>query len=195
MRAPAARDSLESELTLRARRATRRIAEALPPEALDEAVHASSDIEALVLALLQSEASKGPVHGDKLRAARLRGLLAQRQLLEERGGTLTASEVAKLLGITRQAVNQRRQAGRLLGLSLGRHGYAYPIWQLDGRGVIPGFEETLATLEGHDPWMQAQFFLSRSLRLENQAPLDALKQGDVEGVREAAAAYGEHGAD
>src|SRR5690606_41693050 len=58
--------------------------------------------------------------------ARLRGLRMRARLLAAEGGTLSSTEVADLLGITRQAVNKRRKAGRLIGLATGRRGYAYP---------------------------------------------------------------------
>lgn len=63
---------------------------------------------------------------DPLAAAWLRGLLARAQLLESEGGPLTVDQVARLLGISRQAVEKRRCGGKLLGLDTGKRGYLYP---------------------------------------------------------------------
>ena len=110
------------------------------------------------------------------------------------GGSLSASAVAELLGISRQTVNKRRQAGQLLALSLGRHGYAYPIWQFSDDDVLPGVPATLEKLEDHDPWMQARFFLTANKRLDDARPIEKLRNGDVDAVLQAAAVYCEHGA-
>src|SRR5476651_1731952 len=47
---------------------------------------------------------------DPLAKARLRGALAQREILAGDGGALSAAEVAKEVGISRQAVDKRRKA-------------------------------------------------------------------------------------
>ena len=177
----------------RVRRVLAHIARELSESQLRRAVEAPSDYLAL-LAALEEE----PVHGllvrdDPLAAARLRGLVAKRGLLERGGGVYTAAEVAELLGLTRQAVNGRRRSGRLLGLDRGRHGLAYPAWQLrDGR-PLPGLEEVLAKLRGADPWEQLGFFLEPHDALDGETPLVALERGDLDPVLRAARALGEQG--
>lgn len=183
--------SLGEAFAARARRAVDSLAHDLSQDTLTQALSAPSDVDTLIEALLHA-VSVEPTH--PLGSARLRGVQAARRLLEEEGGTLSAEELGDLLGITRQAVNQRRQAGKLLALEVGRHGYAYPAWQLTETGTLPGLEATLRTLEGHDPWMQARFFLSPHPRLENRRPLDELRKSHTEAVLEAAHLYGEHGA-
>ncbi len=126
--------------------------------------------------------------------ARLRGMQARQEILRTEGGTLSAEQVAACLDITRQAVDKRRRAGKLIGLSTGRRGYAYPAWQLEANGVLAGLAETLADLSVCDPWMQAAFFVSGDPRLGGATPLEELRRGNVEAVRRAARGYGEHGA-
>lgn len=169
------------------------LVENVSPSGLERAAEASNGIEALITAL--SEISSEGTPSNRLTAARLRGLRARNRLLEARGGTLRSSEVGEILGLTRQAVHQRYKAGKLLGLETGRHGLAYPVWQFDEGGVVPGLEETLSALGDASPWMQARFLLSRNVRLEDQAPIDALREGRTAEVLDAAAAHGEHGAD
>jgi hypothetical protein len=106
--------------------------------------------------------------------------------------------LAKLLGISRQAVDKRRRNNTLLAVQAGGRGYRYPVWQVvDGR-ALAGLEDVLEALADHDPWMTLQFFLRENLRLDNQRPLDVLREesdDSLEDVLAAARTYGEQGAD
>jgi len=162
--------------------------------ALTMAAGAASDFETLLQALEQPESlailDEGP-----LTAAKLRGLRYQERLLNAEGGTVTASQVAEILGITRQAVDKRRRAGQLIALSIGRRGYAYPLWQFETTGkTLAGLESVLDALRDHDSWMQLSFMLNPNSRLDDRRPLDLLREGEIERVREAALVFGEQGA-
>lgn len=185
---------LRAAFLARTLNALARVSAELGDDALGHAVGAPSDYATLLHALEEPEALEALQQEDRLAAARLRGLHARAQLFEAEGGTLPVDEVAKILGITRQAVDKRRRAGRLLALQTGRRGYAYPLWQFTADGVLAGFEETLAALRHHDPWTQAAFFLSGNLYLDGESPLSALRRGHVSAVRRAAQAHGEEGA-
>ena len=166
----------------------------LDDHSLADAAGATSDYAALQRALERPEAAVALGRKDPLLPARLRGLRAKRELLEAEGGALSVEQVAQLLGITRQAVDKRRRAGKLLALDTGRHGYAYPAWQLTSEGTLPGPEDVLADLGVESPWMRAGFFLGGNVRLGGETPLAELRRGHVDQVRRAARAYGEHGA-
>jgi hypothetical protein len=157
------------------------------------AVGAPSDYDVLLQVL---EGSLGlELLADPLAAAKVRGLQTRERLLTAEGGTLTVGAVARHLGISRQAVDKRRRAGKLIGLGTGRRGYVYPTWQLDERaGLLPGLVSVLSELAEHDPWMRLSFFLTPNVRLLDQRPLDLLRQGDEAAVRSAARAFGVHGA-
>jgi hypothetical protein len=129
-----------------------------------------------------------------LAKARLRGAVAMRALLGGDGGAWTVGEVTKRLGISRQAVDKRRKAGRLLGVELPKRGVLYPAWQFSETGMLAGIVEVLSALRDHDAWAQARFFTTENDRLAGKRPLDLLKQGKVERVVEAANVFGEHGA-
>jgi biotin operon repressor len=135
-----------------------------------------------------------PSAKDPLAKARLRGVFAQRELLDAEGGTLSAAEIAKALGVTRQAIDKRRKAGQLLALEVGKRGYLYPAWQLAEPGLLPGLAQVLSSLPADSPWATARFFLSGNDRLRGRRPLDVLRKGDVDVVVRAAAAFGEQGA-
>jgi hypothetical protein len=188
--------SVGAVLMARAMRVFESLIQELPKAQVSEAASAPSDYEAVLEAMLaahkvfvRAEKAKDP-----LRLARLRGQRAQMALLSQDGGTYSAAEAAQLLKISRQAVNKRRQAGQLLALPVGGHGFAYPVWQFTEDGVLPGFAQALARLPDHDPWMQARFFTSASQRLGGSRPLDQIRQGNVKPVLAAADGYGEHGA-
>lgn len=160
------------------------------PVLLDE----KEGIEAIVEAFTQPEALKALAPNDPLAAARLKGVQVKRELLYGDGQPLTSEEVAQLLQITRQAVDKRRSKGQILGVSLGRRGYLYPIWQFQQEEVLPGVEQVLVALKDYDPWTQLMFFKTGDIRLEGATPLERLLAGDIDAVVWAAECYGEQGA-
>jgi hypothetical protein len=163
-----------------------------------DATSAPSDLEAILVAL--QAASEDELHSateSDLLQARLRGRSQKRQLLAAEGGTVSSTEMGELLGgITRQAVDQKRQRGELLAVKTANR-WAYPIWQVEADEPIDGLSEVLSALEDHDPWMQLQFFLRSNPRLEDERPVDLLIEGgegrQLQRVVEAAHAYGSHG--
>ncbi len=161
---------------------------------LKTAISAPSD-QGVVVRALQSPEALAPLKAvDPLLDARLRGITARQRLVESHGGALTADEVAKLLKVTRQAVDKRRRNGQLLAVELGRRGYYYPAWQFGESGALPGLESVLKTLSDHDAWMQLAFFIAPNPRLDGKTPYRALEEGRLEAVLIAAQAYGEQGA-
>jgi hypothetical protein len=166
----------------------------LSHESIAEATAASTDLLVLLKALTAPAVAPELAAKDPLAAARLRGAQRQQKMLEESGGALNGAEVAEILNISRQAVDKRRRQGQLIGLTQGRRGYAFPVWQFEGGKTIPNLEDVLDSLRGHDPWMQFAFFINPNDRLEGKTPLDRLRAGELEPVLRAAESYGEHGA-
>jgi hypothetical protein len=146
-----------------------------------------ADLEELVEVLGQSEVLADMRRRDPLAAARLRGLRAKKQLLEAEGGVVSGRELAQAIGITRQAVDKRRLAGKLIGIDLGKRGYAYPVWQIG----LDGMDAVLAELAEVDPWTQALFMLSANNWLNGETPLVMLRRGEREEVLAAARLFGE----
>lgn len=161
---------------------------ALDESILVEATKAPNDFSVLASALGTDES----LHSlDPLAGARLRGLDAKRKMLDEEGGTVSASAAAGMLQITRQAIDKRRSEGRLLAVELGKKGYHYPVWQFE----LGGVDRVLAALSGLDPWQKLTFFLNPNDLLGETTPLDVLRKGTlpVDAVERAAKAYGVHG--
>jgi hypothetical protein len=186
--------AIQGALLARLVKAVADVAEGVDDRVAAEAVSESSDPLTLVRLLERPEMVDELRRADPLAPARLRGIAARQRLIEMAGGILSAEEAAGALGLTRQAIDKRRRAGRLLAVSLGRRGYRYPAFQFVRGGVLPGLEAVLAALRPHDPWMQLSFFVNRHSDLDEESPLAALEGGAVEPVKAAAAALGEHGA-
>ncbi len=165
---------------------------ALGTRTLDDAAHAPSDYQALLEAVNSPEVATAWQANDPLAAARQRAAELKRHVLEAEGGALTVADVAKRLGISKQAVDKRRRARTLLALATAR-GFLYPAWQFADEGVLPGFPQVLAALDAA-PWTQASWFLTGDSRLGDARPVDALPRGELKHVLRAAAAYGEQGA-
>lgn len=186
--------SVRGVFVRRALRAVARLSQQMEEASLREAVAAPSDFGVL-LAALQSEPGLAALsQDDPLAQARLRGIEARQRLLTAEGGTLGVQEVAAHLNLSRQAVYKRFRAGKLLAVDSGRHGQAFPAWQLVPGGILPGLEEVLATLADLDPWMKLAFFLEANAATGGKTPLAALRQGKLKDALRAARMHGEHGA-
>jgi hypothetical protein len=196
----ASADPVAGAFLARTMHALARLATEIDAGALSDAAGAPSDYQVLLRAMQQPEAlpalSPKPedVTDELLARLSTRGLLEREQILQSDGGAVSAQGVARLLGISRQAVDKRRKAGTLIGLSQGRRGYAYPLWQFDRGRTLAGLEAVLAELGETSPWMRALFMLGHNVALDGERPLDELRRGHVEEVLRAARLYGEQGA-
>lgn len=182
----------EGETAIFLSRAIRALIELAGQANLSEAVAAASDYDLLLKVLQQPEVTPFLVSKDPLAKAKLRGILAKQQLLEAEGGCLSSDDAAKALGISREAVNKRRQSGKLIGLPAGRS-YRYPVWQFQEGKTLVGLETVLEMLKVQDPWMQSAWILNQNQRLEC-SPLNLLRSGEIQQVADAAFLYGEQGA-
>lgn len=101
-----------------------------------------------------------------------------------------ATELAYLLGVTRETVNQKRQKGELLALTHGTRHLRYPHWQAEPRivDVMPRVLEALGELR---PWTKYLFITQRNPSLNAASPLDVLRKGDSARVIALAAEYAE----
>ncbi|MGC4108396.1 MAG: hypothetical protein QM753_18905 [Thermomicrobiales bacterium] len=175
-------------------RAVAELAEQSDAATLALASGEASDYAVLLALLDQPEALAALRTRDPLAPARLRGLRSREALLAAEGGTLSAQDVGGLLGITRQAVDNRRKRGKLVAVELGRRGYAYPAWQFHSGRVAPGLDRVLAAFPEPGAWAFVAFMLNGNARLDGARPLDALRDGQIDRVLHAASIYGEQSA-
>jgi hypothetical protein len=117
-------------------------------------------------------------------AALARSFKRRRELLE---GSLTASQVAELLGISRQRPHDRVKGATLLAV-LDRGAWRFPPWQFDPEGpdgVVEGLPEVLRALHA-SPLAKASWFVRPNPYLQGRTPFEALRKGQIEAVRSAA---------
>jgi hypothetical protein len=178
----------------RAFEAVIQITQALPTQALEQTAAAGNNVLVLLRALQSPEILPELERYEPLASPYLKGLQAQQELLREAGGLMTSEEAAKLLGLTRQAVDKRRQANKLIAIPQGQRAFGYPVCQFDAKGPLPGLDQVLVALGPHDGWMLLTFLLSPNGHLDGQTPADLLRRGEVSAVSRAASMFGEHGA-
>lgn len=112
------------------------------------------------------------------------------------GDVLTTEQVRVALGVSRQALHKRVEAGTLLGLP-GEQTTLYPTWQFSGSQVRPVvsdvirvFRERLA--DEYDPRVVASWATTRQPELGGATPAEWLASGrDAEPVVTAAERAGD----
>lgn len=115
------------------------------------------------------------------------------ELLDRGGGGMSLREAADALGTSKQALHKRIHAGTALGMMRGRE-IVVPRAQfadVDGKiGLLPGIPEVLAAFRaaGERGWGALQFLVERDPNL-GRPPIDALREGRVEAVVQAARAH------
>lgn len=158
-------------------------------EAIAAAMKASTDVGTLAYVASELAASPAVAELDPMAALLAAGAKTKQELLERAGGILGVNDVAGLLGITRQAVDKRRRAHRLIAIPQG-HDYAYPAAQFAGSGLVPGLDQALAAMPVQDPWMRLEWLLTGDDELDGASPLEALKAGRTGDVVANAAGHG-----
>jgi hypothetical protein len=130
---------------------------------------------------------------DKLANAMARGLSVRERMVAEEGGSMSADETARYLGVTKQSVLNLYHAGKLLAWKIDKQGaFRFPVWQFADYSRIPGLEVVLARLDEAkvlDDWGKIGFFLQNHGILQNRRPLDLLRENKMELVLKAADAY------
>lgn len=108
------------------------------------------------------------------------------------GACLPRRAVTELLGgISRQAVAQRDGVDLLAVRQPGRRWLLYPVFQFDGARPLDGLADVLTVLGPHDPagdgWAVAHWLRTPNALCGQRTPEQALREGAVAQVREAAA--------
>lgn len=171
-----------------------RLSERAPDESLAAALEAPSDFGGLARLLSDTAALGVSLETvDPLAEAIARGAEIKQELLRDAGGGWSSPRVAELLGITRQAVDKRRRAGKLLALQSGQGGYVYPVCQFADGEVLPGLDQFLAAFSAGGPWVRLSVLLAPADEIGGISPLDALRRGDIQAAVLAASVHGEQG--
>lgn len=110
----------------------------------------------------------------------MRSFERRRELLE---GALTASQVALLLGTSRQTPHDRIKSGSLLAV-MNRGALRFPPWQFDADGddgVVCGLPEVIRALEV-SPIEKVSWLTRPNMMLDDETPLAVLKRGEVDRI-------------
>lgn len=157
---------------------------------MEAALRASTDVGTLAYVASELAGSSAVAELDPTAALLAEGAKVKQELLERAGGAVGVSDVARILGITRQAVDKRRRAHRLIAVSHG-HDHAYPAAQFVDGGLVPGLDKALAAMPVADPWMRLEWLVTEDDELDGASPLDALKAGRIGDVVANAAGHGD----
>jgi hypothetical protein len=170
-------DALHNAFLTRATKALDQMAQRLDSAALERAVAAPTDAGALARAVSEA-AAYGEAEGtlDPLAELIARGGEQKMELLKNAGGTLSVSEVARVLGLTRQAVDKRRQSKQLVAVRRGAE-YAFPACQFDEDGVVPELPSLLKLLDDQG-WVALAFLVTEFDELSGLTPLEVLRRKD-----------------
>ena len=155
-----------------------RISAQASTESLAEALAATTDVGTLARVLCDADVvSQAITELEPLAPLIARNAEHRFELLEAAGGTLTADEVGKLHGITRQAVDKRRRTKSLLALRQGGD-WRYPRCQFDGpmHEVVAGLPKLLQVFPETDPWATLDFLLAADETLGGKTPLETLQE-------------------
>ena len=137
----------------------------------------------------------GKIDAQKAKAILLaRGAIARKNLEEAEGGSISAEDVAELLGLSRQGVDYLRKTKAILAWRHTNGKWNYPLWQFDDGRIRPGIRECLKNLATDDPWSQMIFFLSPRDSLNGNRPLDLIFSKKIEAAIGTARRHQQHGA-
>ncbi len=101
-----------------------------------------------------------------------------RAWIEQLGPAYRQADVARLLGKSKQAVSADE---RLLRLELRAGTVGYPVFQFDGRRLLPGLGDIVRILSPvvETPWTIASWLTSPQPALDGERPVDVLRGGGV----------------
>jgi len=129
----------------------------------------------------QVAAELGPAAPDEVATRVARNLRRARDQRERLlAGSLTAPQVADLLGVSRQTPHDRRTAKRLIA-TFDRGAWRFPAWQFDPAapdGVLAGLPEVLDELNGLDDLGRIAWFVAPRPGLDGRSVVDLLRAGD-----------------
>ncbi|NKK96839.1 DNA-binding protein [Rhizobium leguminosarum bv. viciae] len=176
-------NSIRTAFLRRATSALERISANVPAKDLADALSAPTDAGSLAQLLSRSDMVGSAINDlDPLVPALARNVEHRQNLVERAGGTMSAEDAGRILGISRQAVDKRRRAGTLLAVREGSD-WRYPLCQLDQGEVIGGISDVVRGFAAAGPWIALDFLLAADTALGGRTALQALRDGDREAVR------------
>ena len=145
--------------------------------------HMNVQVLAIAKAVVKVHSELEHLPNEALYRAEARGLFLRESAKQEEGGSISADEAGRRLGISKTSVLKRYKNGKLLGWrETKQKSVRFPRWQFSKDGIRTGLPEILSILSKSpqiDDWGRIMFFLNPRNSLEGKRPLDALSEGNV----------------
>ena len=119
----------------------------------------------------------------------------QRALLERAGVGLTITQVAQRSNVSRARRGRTAsRSNRLLAVpNPDGETWAYPACQLESSKIVPGLAEVLSDFPVKSAWIRLYVLIGEDPALGGRTPIEALRNGDLDMVREIVSGSGEQG--
>jgi len=179
MKRDAFREGIEHSLEERATAIFRASLRRMSVEQLRRAVAASTAV-GTVVEVLNAAPEIGLERETATTRALARGAVAKQEMIQEAGGCLSSGEVARLLGVTVSAVNQRRARRLMLAVPLSGGEWGFPARQFESREVRAGVAEVVRAAGEMNRWVLLSLLLDPAGE-SGEAALDGLHRDDVRG--------------
>jgi hypothetical protein len=174
--------SVQAAFLRRSISALERIVGSAPTKELTAALAAPTDVGSLARLLGRSEVVGSAVTDlDPLAPAMARNIEHRRHLVKMAGGTMSADEAGRMLGITRQAVDKRRRSYSLLAFREAGD-WRYPACQFDQGEAVTGIADVVRGFSEAGPWAALDFLLAPDSALGGMTPMEGLHRGKREAV-------------
>jgi hypothetical protein len=187
------REGVEHSLVEKVTALFRRSLKQMSVEEIQRAIAAPSPA-ATIVEVLNAAPEVGLARETATTRALARGAAAKQEMLQAAGGCLSSGDVARLLGKTVSAVNQRRARNQILAVPLSGGEWGFPASQFSSGDLRPGIAEIVSSAGTMNPWVLLSILLDRVPRSESRI-IDALDDPEVmQDVLTRVRTYGQHGA-
>ena len=144
--------------------------------------HIDVKVIAIARAVVKVHSELEHLPNQALDRAMARGVFLRESAKQEDGGSISADEAARRLGISKTSVLKRLKNGQLLGWrETKQRAVRFPVWQFAEGGPLSGLSQVLSILSESpqiDDWGRVMFFLNPRDSLGGKRPLDALRAGN-----------------
>lgn len=186
------REGVERSLVSKATDLFRRSLKQMTVEQIERAIAAPTPA-ATVVEVLNAAPEVGLARETSTTRALARGAAAKQEMIQAAGGCLSSGEVAKLLGKTVSAVNQRRARNQILAVPLSGGEWGFPANQFSSNDLRSGIANIVSAAGTMNPWVLLSILLDRVPGSESRI-IDSLEESEVmEDVLARIRSYGQHG--
>jgi hypothetical protein len=171
-----------------------RVVETADLATIEKVLSMADPFSGMGVAMHQAATTDAAALRDPLAGARLRGVEAREQLIDEAGGLLRLSQVADRLGVTPQAVTGRRLRETILAVPMPNGEWVYPACQFADVDLVSGIDAFVrAFADDVDPWTKLSVLIAPSRRFGGKSALDLLSAGRKDEATSIAGTYGVQG--